>query len=57
MDESEIVNAVHSVIERLGSNRIKDMGRTMAELKTTYSGQMDFSKASNIVKEYLTSMR
>ena len=57
MDESEIVNAVHSVIERLGSNRIKDMGRTMAELKTTYPGQMDFSKASNIVKEYLTSIR
>ena len=57
MDESEIVNAVHSVIERLGSSRIKDMGRTMAELKTTYSGQMDFSKASNIVKEYLTSIR
>ena len=57
MDESEIADAVHSVLERLGSNCIKDMGRTMAELKTTYSGQMDFSKASNIVKEYLTSMR
>ena len=29
------------------------MGRTMAELKNRHAGQMDFSKASAIVKETL----
>ncbi len=57
LDENEIARAVQSVIEKLGSNCIKDMGRTMAALKTAYSGQMDFSKASNLVKEYLTHAR
>ena len=57
LDENEIAKAVQSVIEKLGSNCIKDMGRTMAALKTAYSGQMDFSKAGNMVKEYLTSAR
>ena len=57
LDEKEIANAVHSVIQKLGSNCIKDMGRTMAELKHTYPGQMDFSKASSILKEYLTNAR
>jgi uncharacterized protein YqeY len=29
------------------------MGKTMAELKKRYSGQMDFAKASAIAKELL----
>ena len=57
LDENEIARAVQSMIEKLGSNCIKDMGRTMAALKTAYPGQMDFSKASNLVKEYLTRAR
>ncbi len=57
LNEGEIATAVQGVIEELGSSCIKDMGRTMAALKTAYSGQMDFSKAGNMVKEYLTSAR
>ena len=57
LDENEIARAVQSMIEKLGSNCIKDMGRTMAALKTAYSGRMNFSKASNLVKEYLTHAR
>ena len=57
LSEDEIAKAIQGVIEELGSNCIKDMGRTMAALKTAYSGQMDFSKAGNMVKEYLTSAR
>ena len=57
LDEDEIANAVRGVIEKLGSSCIKDMGRTMAALKAAYSGQMDFSKVGNMVKEYLTSAR
>lgn len=55
MSEAEMAAAVRGTINNLGSNCIKDMGRTMAALKAAYSGQMDFSKASNIVKEHLTN--
>ena len=34
----------------LGANSIKDMGRVMAALKERFAGQMDFTKASGIVK-------
>ena len=55
MSETEMAEAVRGTIDKLGSHCIKDMGRTMAALKTEYAGRMDFSKASNIVKEHLTS--
>ncbi|MCK5554656.1 MAG: GatB/YqeY domain-containing protein, partial [Alphaproteobacteria bacterium] len=31
----------------------EDMGKVMAELKSKYSGKMDFSKPSGLVKEKL----
>ncbi|MDF2367757.1 GatB/YqeY domain-containing protein [Sneathiella sp.] len=49
-DEAETRKAVEAVIADIGANGLKDMGKTMAELKTRYAGQMDFSKASAIVK-------
>ena len=55
MSDKETSEAVYETIKKLGATCIKDMGRTMAELKATYAGQMDFSRASNIVKERLTS--
>lgn len=53
MNEKEIAEAVKGVIEELGASTIKDMGRTMAALKERYAGQMDFAKASGIVKQQL----
>ena len=35
-----------TVIKEIEAKGLKDMGRTMAELKKRYAGQMDFSKAS-----------
>ena len=55
MSHEEMAIVVSETIEKLGANCIKDMGKTMAALKARYSGQMDFSQASNIVKERLTS--
>lgn len=52
-DEAETRKAVEAVIADIDANGLKDMGRTMAELKTRYAGQMDFSKASAIVKNTL----
>ena len=34
---------------------LKDMGKVVAALKERYPGQMDFAKASAIVKSLLTS--
>ncbi|MCF8466003.1 MAG: GatB/YqeY domain-containing protein [Sneathiella sp.] len=52
-DEAETRKAVEKVIAEIGAQGLKDMGRTMAELKTRFPGRMDFSKASAIVKEML----
>ncbi|QQP87297.1 GatB/YqeY domain-containing protein [Skermanella sp. TT6] len=51
--EDEIRGAVDTVIKDIGATGIKDMGRTMAELRTRYAGQMDFGKASGFVKASL----
>lgn len=52
-DEGETREAVSKTIEDIDAAGLKDMGRTMAELKSKYAGRMDFSKASAIVKEML----
>lgn len=53
MDETSIEQAVRSVISDVGAKGLKDMGRTMAELRTRYAGRMDFTKASGLVKSSL----
>ena len=46
-------DAVAKTIAAIGAAGIKDMGKVMNELKTKYSGQMDFSKVGGLVKEKL----
>ena len=41
------------VVEETGAQGLRDMGKCMNALKTEYAGQMDFSKASGVVKEML----
>jgi uncharacterized protein len=53
MDESAASQAIGQVIQELGATSIKDMGRIMAELKARHAGQMDFAKASALVKQQL----
>lgn len=53
MDENSIRQAVDSVIADVGAQGLKDMGRTMAELRSRYAGRMDFAKASGMVKSAL----
>lgn len=48
-----LITAVRSVMGELDAQTIKDMGRIMSRLKERYAGQMDFSKASGVVKELL----
>ena len=53
MDEAAMRQAVGRLIEEIDASGVKDMGRTMAELRSRYPGQMDFAKASQIVKRAL----
>ncbi|MBI1238467.1 MAG: GatB/YqeY domain-containing protein [Alphaproteobacteria bacterium] len=55
LSASETRAAAEAVIADLGAAGLKDMGRTMTELKTRYAGQMDFGKASAVVKELLSA--
>ncbi len=50
MDEGETNAAIQAVKAELGADSIKDMGKVMAELKARHAGQMDFGKASAMVK-------
>jgi uncharacterized protein YqeY len=53
MDEAGVKAAVAALIAELGAAGPKDMGRVMGELKTRFAGQMDFGRASGVVKELL----
>ncbi|HKO07911.1 MAG TPA: GatB/YqeY domain-containing protein [Alphaproteobacteria bacterium] len=53
LSESEMAEAVASVVGELGASGIKDMGKVMAKLKERFAGTMDFAKASTIVKARL----
>jgi uncharacterized protein YqeY len=53
MDEAAVEAAVKDAIAASGAKSIKDMGGVMAALKAKYAGQMDFAKASAIVKKTL----
>lgn len=50
LSDQEIEKAVKEIIQEIDAQGLRDMGRIMAALKERYSGQMDFSKASQIVK-------
>ena len=53
MDDAAIEAAVAATIEDVGGRTLKDMGRVMAALKERYAGQLDFVKASTLVKQRL----
>jgi hypothetical protein len=55
MDEAGVKAAADTVIAELGATSIKDMGKVMAAMKERYAGQMDFSRASSLVKDRLSA--
>jgi uncharacterized protein len=42
-----------AVISETGAQGLRDMGKCISTLKERYSGQMDFGKASGVVKDLL----
>ena len=54
MSEDDVKAAISAEIATSGAAGIKDMGKVIAALKAKYAGQMDFGKASGLVKAALT---
>ena len=54
MDEAETKAAITALVGEIGAAGVKDMGRVMAALKERYAGQMDFARASGVVKAALS---
>ena len=53
MDEAEIRAAAQAAVSETGAASMKDMGKVIARLREKHAGQMDFGKASAIVKSLL----
>jgi hypothetical protein len=53
LDEREMTDACRKVVQEVGAAGLKDMGKCMGALKERYPGQMDFGKASKMVKDIL----
>ena len=46
--------AIAAAISEAGATSMKDMSKVVAVLKAAYAGQMDFARASGLVKSALS---
>jgi uncharacterized protein YqeY len=53
MSEDEVKAAIAAAVTESGAESVKDMGKVIAILRANYAGQMDFGKASGLVKAAL----
>lgn len=51
--DEEVVDNCAAAVKELDAEGLRDMGKVMAYLKERFPGQMDFGKASGIVKSLL----
>ncbi len=56
MDEAGTRAAIADAITETGAAGPKDMGKVIAAVKAKHAGQIDFGKASGIVKEMLAKL-
>ena len=54
MSDDEVKVAIGAAIAETGAASVKDMGKVIGILRGKYAGQMDFAKASALVKGMLT---
>jgi uncharacterized protein YqeY len=54
MSDDDVKAAIAAAITEAGAASMKDMGKVVAVLKAKYAGQMDFGKASGLVKAALS---
>ena len=53
MSDEEIGAAIDALVAETGAGSVKDMGRVMALMKERHAGELDMSKASQMVKAKL----
>ena len=53
LTDEETKKICSELVNSLGANSIKDMGKVMGELKKNYSDNLDFAKAGTFLKELL----
>ena len=53
LSEDKVRQLCQTVVSETGAQGLRDMGKCMNALKERYPGQMDFSKASGMVKDLL----
>ena len=53
MSEDDVKKAISAIIVETDAAGMKDMGKVISALKAKYAGQMDFAKASGLVKAAL----
>ena len=53
MSDEAVRAACEAVIAEIGAQGLRDMGKVIGVLKERYAEQMDFAKASGLVKELL----
>lgn len=54
LSDDDMTTAINAAITESGATSIRDMGKVMAALKSAYAGQMNFGKASVLVKTKLS---
>jgi uncharacterized protein YqeY len=54
MADAEVDAAIKAAIAETGAASVKDMGKVISILRGKYAGQMDFGKASGLVKAALS---
>jgi uncharacterized protein YqeY len=55
LSEDETKKICLEIISKVGASSVKDMGKVMSELKKQHADDIDFSKASPLIKELLNS--
>ncbi|MBO0143036.1 GatB/YqeY domain-containing protein [Agrobacterium sp. Ap1] len=54
LSDEKVGEIVAAVVAEIGAAGMKDMGKVMAILRERYAGQMDFAKASGVIKAKLS---
>jgi uncharacterized protein len=54
LSDEKVDEIVAGVVAETGAAGMKDMGKVMAVLRERYAGQMDFAKASGVIKAKLS---
>ena len=55
LGDEEVGSVIKDAIQKIDAKNLKEMGKVMGYLKERYPGQIDFSKASIVVRNILES--